>query len=286
LVGCLVGFDNYNRERKQQNKNILELHATVMSAQNAVQDGDNETALELYRRARIEVENTKLSTKSVHNTVLLNIVDQLGHLAYQLEHWEEADTYLNQAASVMLTTGVQKEDDKYLEVLLRLAVVDTRLQRKQQALERFNICITLLHKKIEDENIHTQGYSQRLELYGMALTEYAGYLKQLGELQASAEMFTKALNICTSLLGPQHQQTSVLYNDIATVYEELGRFDEALQLVEKAINIAGASDALQFLHTYKHNLAHILIHKGEEDEGYRILQELTNRTNVLNEEDR
>ena len=56
-------------------------------------------------------------------------------------------------------------------------------------------------------------------------------------------------------------QTSVLANDLATVYDEKGRYNKAIRLAEKAIKIAGET-APENLATYKYNLGHILMHAG------------------------
>ena len=53
----------------------------------------------------------------------------------------------------------------------------------------------------------------------------------------------------------------MLANDLATVYDEKGRYNKAIRLAEKAIKIASET-APGNLATYKYNLGHILMHKG------------------------
>ena len=62
-------------------------------------------------------------------------------------------------------------------------------------------------------------------------------------------------------------QTSVLANDLATVYDEKGRYNKAIRLAEKAIRIASETSP-ENLATYKYNLGHILLHKGKLIEFY------------------
>lgn len=53
----------------------------------------------------------------------------------------------------------------------------------------------------------------------------------------------------------------MLANDLATVYDEKGRYNKAIRLAEKAIRIATETSP-EYLATYKYNLGHILMHKG------------------------
>lgn len=272
VVGLLVGYEKYNQESVAHKHTIMLLHNSVSTAQNHVKDGSYEEAFDHYKKAKILVEQASMSSVKVQNKVILNIVDQLGHLAYELGNWEEAEIYLNETEKVMLQCGIQKHDDSYIEVILRLGVIDAQQDRQEIALERFNMCIKTLEEKISVQDIYSDEYSDRLILYGMALTEYGTYTKRIGLLDASERAFSKALNVCRSVLGPNHEQTSVLANDLATVYDQKGKFNKAIRLVEKAIKIASET-APGNLATYKYNLAHILMHKGDWGNARSTLRE-------------
>jgi len=253
-TGCVIA---YNKQKDVNAKVFQQLHTQVMTARDAVQAGKYEEALNYYKEARYTVNFAKMSTAEVQSKIFINIVDQLGHLAYELEHWDEAATYLDQAEMAMLQSDTHQDDDtRFQEVQIMLAVIDTKRGRKADALKRFNACITTLEKTVDEHDTRAKGYSRRLELYGLAMTEYATHLKEIGELQSSKEAFSKVLNICQSVLGPTHEQTSVLYNDLATVHDELGEFDEAIRAAKKAIKIAKKS-APHFLDHYESNLAQI-----------------------------
>jgi len=272
LMGLLKGWDKMNREAQKNKEIIKELHSSVLTAQNAVKHGRYEDAVDHYRKARVYVDQVDMSSISVQNKVILNIVDQLGHLAFELGNWEEAEVFLKETEKVMLQCGIEKEDDSYVEVILRIGYIDTIYERKDEALERFNFCIETLEHKISVQDIYSEEYSDRLTLYGMALQEFATYTKQLGMLDDSEHAFSKALNVCRSVLGPNHEQTSVLANDLATVYDEKGKFNKAIRLAEKAIKIASET-APGNLATYKYNLAHILMHKGDMARARNALRE-------------
>ena len=56
-------------------------------------------------------------------------------------------------------------------------------------------------------------------------------------------------------------KTSVLINDLATVYDEEGRYNKAERLAQKAIDIAKETSP-ENLPAYTYNLGAILMHKG------------------------
>jgi len=262
VVGCLVGWDKISAKSRQHKILVKKLHTTVLNAQNAVKDEKYEEAIQLYREARKLVDHVTMSSKKVQNKVILNIADQLGHLAYELGNWDEAEVFLKETERVMLDCGVEKDDDVYIEIMLRLAKIDAVFERKKEAMDRFSFCITNLENKISVKDIYNEECSERLTLYGMVLTEFGTYTRLLGMLDESEKSFSKALNICRSVLGKNHEQTSVLANDLATVYDEKGRYNKAIRLAEKAIKIA-TETAPENLATYKYNLGHILMHKGD-----------------------
>jgi len=272
-AGCMVGYNEYNQLSKRNRMRTLKLlHTEVTAARDAVGDGENLKALEHYKQARFHVDFTKMSTTEIHNQVFLNIVEQLGHLAYELERWDEAEQYLTQAEAVVLENDMDQDGDNYLHVLLELAVVDMNKGRPREAYSRFVKCVDRLEKKLEPHDINDEGYPQRLKLFGIALSEYGNFLLQNGDPVSALEAFSKSLNICRSVLGPSHEQTSVLANNLATVYEELGDFDEAARYAEKAVEIAQSS-APHYLGVYKRNLGQILLHKGDSIAGRKLIEE-------------
>lgn len=274
VVGCLVGWERYSAENRQNSDTMRKLHSIVLQAQNAVKEEKYEEAVAHYQVARDLVEQVKMSSQSVQNKVVLNIVDQLGHLAYELGNWAEAEQLLQQTEQIMLQCGITKEDDVYIEIILRLAKLDTLQGRKEEAMEKFNFCMTNLENNISVIDIYSDSEvcSEKITLYGMVLTEYGTYTREIGLLDESEKAFSKALNICRNVLGPTHEQTSVLANDLATVYDEKGRYNKAIRLAEKAIRIASETSP-ENLATYKYNLGHILMHKGDLQKAKKALRE-------------
>lgn len=272
LVGCLVGWERNNNLNRLNTKQMMELHQIVLQAQSNVKDEKYEEAMQQYQAARHLVEHVKMSSQSVQNKVVLKIVDQLGHLAYELGNWDEAEVLLNQTVHIMAQCGITQDDDGYIEVVLRLAKIDTIKGRKDEAIEKFDFCISNLEKKISVDDIYSEDCSERITLYGLVLTEYGTFTREIGLLDQSEKAFSKALNICRNVLGPTHEQTSVLANDLATVYDEKGRYNKAIRLAEKAIRIASETSP-ENLATYKYNLGHIFLHKGDVIKARKALRE-------------
>lgn len=272
IVGCLIGWEGYNNQSQLNTNQIHELHSYVLKAENCVKEQKYEEAIAFYQEARQLVEHTKMSSQTIQNKVVLNIVDQLGHLAYELGNWAEAEILLNQTQHIMKECGISEKDDLYIEVILRLAKIDTVYERRESAIEKFDFCIASLEHKISVVDIYSEECSERITLYGLVLTEYGTYTREIGLLDESEKLFSKALNICRNVLGPTHEQTSVLANDLATVYDEKGRYNKAIRLAEKAIRIASETSP-ENLATYKYNLGHILLHKGDLKRARKSLRE-------------
>ncbi|XP_002168094.2 tetratricopeptide repeat protein 19, mitochondrial isoform X1 [Hydra vulgaris] len=265
VAGSLIGYERNINIRNKHKELKKKLHSSVLNAQNAVKEGNYEAAVAHYRESRSIVNDVAMTSTEVQKKVLLNIVEQLGHLAYALNNWSEAEMFLKETEKIMLDIGVEKNSDAYIEVMLRLAKIDVINNRGKEAMDRFKFCIENLERKISVQDVYSEPDSpayERITLYGMVLTEYGTYAKGAGLLDESERAFSKALNICRNILGPTHEQTSVLANDLATVYDEKGRYNKAIRLAEKAIRIA-TETAPENLATYKYNLGHILMHQGD-----------------------
>jgi len=270
LVGGMVGYDRTQRASKNNRKLIKKLHAVVKSAEDAVGDEDWNLAMKRYAEARQLVNTVQLSSLNIQRKVILNLVDQLGHLAYQLGHFEEADMYLREAEKLMIESNYAQNEQAFLEIRLMRAITDGQLGRRNEALGGFHICLKVLEENITD--IADPNNIERSNLYGLALHEYGTYAKTIGQLDESELAFSKALDVAKVVLGPTHEQTSVVANDLATIYDEKGRYNKAERLAQKAIRIATETSP-EKLATYNFNLGSIVLHKGDVSRARRIFRD-------------
>jgi len=261
VIGGMAAYNkNFNKSRRNSAA-VRKIHGLCQRAQAALDAGEYDEALQHYAAAATTLKQVEVS-EMVQATVMHRIVDQLGHIAYNLETWEEAYAYIKESQHLMEKLQTPENDHTYLETLMMRAKLDGMFGHQEDALKSFQQCIVTLEDDISIADLQAPGRSERLTLYGKALHEYGTYTKEKGLLSESMASYSKALNVAKIVLGPRHEQTSVIANDLATVYDEDGRYNKAEKLATKAIRIATETSP-DNLATYKYNLGSILLHKGE-----------------------
>ena len=60
----------------------------------------------------------------------------------------------------------------------------------------------------------------------------------MGDYDKALEYYLKAMEIREKVLGEDHINTVYSYNDIAWTYHLLGKYDDALSYVEKAVKVS------------------------------------------------
>jgi tetratricopeptide (TPR) repeat protein len=178
--------------------------------------------------------------------------------------------YLREAEKLMIESNYAQNEQAFLEIRLMRAITDGQLGRRNEALGGFHICLKVLEENITD--IADPNNIERSNLYGLALHEYGTYAKTIGQLDESELAFSKALDVAKVVLGPTHEQTSVVANDLATIYDEKGRYNKAERLAQKAIRIATGPQP-EKLATYNFNLGSIVLHKGDVSRARRIFRD-------------
>lgn len=69
------------------------------------------------------------------------------------------------------------------------------------------------------------------------MAKLAFLLQYKGEYKKAEEIYRKELNICKKVLGEEHSETAISYNNLAVMYEKQGRYREAEELYKKSLNI-------------------------------------------------
>uniref|UniRef100_A0A8C2YD35 Tetratricopeptide repeat domain 19 n=1 Tax=Coturnix japonica TaxID=93934 RepID=A0A8C2YD35_COTJA len=147
-----------------------------------------------------------------------------------------------------------------------------------RALAGFEFCILTLEEKIakqkdlpEDVLSAEEKANTRL-LLGMSLDSYARYLQDINQLPVAQKMYEKALQISSDVQGETHPQTVVLMNDLATVLDAQGHYDEAYSRVKRAAELAKVTQHPEE-HMVLNNLAAILMHKKDYLQAKQVYKE-------------
>nr|XP_042713900.1 tetratricopeptide repeat protein 19, mitochondrial isoform X4 [Chrysemys picta bellii] len=99
-------------------------------------------------------------------------------------------------------------------------------------------------------------------LLGLCLDSYGRYLLANKQLPGAQRMYERALQISKEVQGDTHPQTVVLMNDLATVLDAQGLYEEAYTHVKRASELAKQTEHPEE-HMVLNNLAGILMHKED-----------------------
>ncbi|NXT27675.1 TTC19 protein, partial [Syrrhaptes paradoxus] len=248
----------------------------------AEEDGEDAIIL-LLKRAKLSVMKGELREADEILHQALRLVEifcfKCHHPTISSSKFSFQAEKLYKASMSYLLAGDTKEDDNaILEMSLKLASIYAAQKQHKLALAGYEFCILTLEEKIakqkdlpEDVLSAEEKANTRL-LLGMSLDSYARYLQNINQLPVAQKMYEKALQISNDVQGETHPQTVVLMNDLATVLDAQGYYDEAYTYVKKAAEVAKETQHPEE-HMVLNNLAAILMHKEDFLQAKQVYKE-------------
>ncbi|XP_062261078.1 tetratricopeptide repeat protein 19, mitochondrial isoform X2 [Platichthys flesus] len=254
---------------------------------------DDEMIL-LLKKAKLSVYRDQLQAASgfLHQAValahqtgnqqaLIYTYSMMANLAYVQGQLDNAEKLFKAAMSFMLSGGTPQDDNAFIEMSLKLASIYAEQNKAELAEHGFRFCSESLEDKLQ-KSIDLKAEEQTEEeealrketrlLLGLCLDSRARYRASTWRLDAARQDYEKALTICRQEQGETHPQTLVLMNDLGTILDLQGLHEDALALVQQAVDLsrsAGHPDQ----HVLLGNMAGILLHKGQLDDSVRFYQE-------------
>ncbi|XP_054870641.1 tetratricopeptide repeat protein 19, mitochondrial, partial [Amphiprion ocellaris] len=222
-----------------------------------------------------------LAHQNHNNQAIIYTYSLMANLAYVQGQLDSAEKLFKAAMSFMLAGGTPQDDNAVIEMSLKLATIYAEQNRAELAEHGFRFCTESLEAKLEkhkelqeDEQTEEQEVLRKETrlLLGLCLDSRARYRAATLHLKQAGQDYLDALNICLQEQGETHPQTLVLMSDLATILDLQGRHDDALVLVQQAVDLsrsAGHPDQ----HVLLGNLAGILLHTGRMDDSVRFYQE-------------
>ncbi|XP_053294411.1 tetratricopeptide repeat protein 19, mitochondrial isoform X1 [Pleuronectes platessa] len=254
---------------------------------------DDEMIL-LLKKAKLSVYREQLQAASgfLHQAValahqtgnqqaLIYTYSMMANLAYVQGQLDNAEKLFKAAMSFMLSGGTPQDDNAFIEMSLKLASIYAEQNKAELAEHGFRFCSESLEAKLqktidlkaEDQTEEEEALRKETRLLlGLCLDSRARYRASTWRLDAARQDYEKALTICRQEQGETHPQTLVLMNDLGTILDLLGLHEDALALVQQAVDLsrsAGHPDQ----HVLLGNMAGILLHKGRLDDSVRFYQE-------------
>ncbi|XP_064892456.1 tetratricopeptide repeat protein 19, mitochondrial isoform X3 [Columba livia] len=203
---------------------------------------------------------------------------QMANVAFMQGQLDNAEKLYKASMSYLLAGDTKEDDNAILEMSLKLASIYASQKQHELAVAGYQFCILTLEEKIakqkdlpEDVLPAEEKANTRL-LLGMSLDSYARYLLNINQLPAAQQMYEKALQISNDVQGETHPQTVVLMNDLATVLDAQGHYDEAYSYVKRAAELAKETEHSEE-HMVLNNLAAILMHKEDFLQAKQVYKE-------------
>ncbi|XP_065588047.1 tetratricopeptide repeat protein 19, mitochondrial isoform X2 [Cyrtonyx montezumae] len=256
--------------------------AFSLSPRNDAEEEDGEDAIILLlKKAKLSVmkgeleEAERLLHRALHlahqadnRKAIVYTYSTMANVAFMQGQLDNAEKLYKATMSYLLAGDMKEDDNAILEMSLKLASIYAAQKQHKLALAGYEFCILTLEEKIakqkdlpEDVLPAEEKANTRL-LLGMSLDSYARYLLDINQLPVAQKMYEKALQISNDVQGETHPQTVVLMNDLATVLDAQGHYDEAYSHVKRAAELAKVTQHPEE-HMVLNNLAAILMHKSK-----------------------
>ncbi|XP_072220306.1 tetratricopeptide repeat protein 19, mitochondrial [Leuresthes tenuis] len=222
-----------------------------------------------------------LAHQTHNNQAIIYTYSQMANLAYVRGQLDSAEKLFKAAMSFMLAGGTPQDDNAVIEMSLKLATIYVEQNKVELAEHGYKFCTESLeaklekHKELQEEEKTEDQESLRKEtrlLLGLCLDSRARYRASTQHLNLAGQDYQSALNICRQEQGETHPQSLVLMSDLATILDLQGRHDDALELVQQAVDLSrsvGHPDQ----HVLLGNMAGILLHTGRLDDSVRFYKE-------------
>ncbi|NXW31203.1 TTC19 protein, partial [Phaetusa simplex] len=254
------------------------------------EDGED-AIIQLLKRAKLSVmkgelgeadrllhQALRLSHQADNRKAIVYTYSMMANVAFMQGQLDNAEKLYKASMSYLLAGETKEDDNAILEMSLKLASIYAAQKQHKLALAGYEFCILTLEEKIakqkdlpEDVLPAEEKANTRL-LLGMSLDSYARYLLSINQLPVAQKMYEKALQISNDVQGETHPQTVVLMNDLATVLDAQGHYDEAYSCVKRAAELAKETQHPEE-HMVLNNLAAILMHKEDFLQAKQVYKE-------------
>ncbi|KAM4729026.1 tetratricopeptide repeat protein 19, mitochondrial isoform 2-T2 [Anableps anableps] len=222
-----------------------------------------------------------LAHQTHNNQAIIYTYSQMANLAYIQGHLDSAEKLFKAAMSFMLSGGTPEDDNAVIEMSLKLATIYAEQNKAELAEHGFRFCVESLEAKLEKHKElpeHEKTEEQEVLrkdthlLLGLCLDSRARYRASMLHLNLAGQDYRKALDICRQEQGEKHPQTLVLMSDLATILDLQGRHDDALALIQQAVDLSHSTENPD-RHVLLGNLAGILLHTGRLEDSVRFYRE-------------
>ncbi|XP_037736332.1 tetratricopeptide repeat protein 19, mitochondrial isoform X4 [Chelonia mydas] len=229
--------------------------------------GTEDTIIFLLKKAKLSIMKGELeeAERILHEAIRLS--HQSDNKRAIIYTYDLAEKLFKAAMSFLLAGDMKQDDNAIIEMSLKLASIYAAQNQHKLALAGYEFCILTLDEKIAKykdlpEDVLPEERANTYLLLGLCLDSYGRYLLANKQLPRAQRMYERALQISKEVQGETHPQTVVLMNDLATVLDAQGLYDEAYTHGKRASELAKQTEHPEE-HMVLNNLAGILMHKED-----------------------
>lgn len=212
---------------------------------------------------------------------LTYVLEQLANLTFELQRWNEAEHYFRLLLRDLLSQETPKDDDSVIEVSLKLALACAHQDKHALATQGFQWATNTIQKKVDELPATTDNSKA---LLGVCLEGWGTYLLAHDKPAQAAQLLSRALNISKEVLGEDHEQTTVILNNLAKAHAESGNYEHAEELAREAIRIAEKTQSTH-LSRFMANLGTILNLEGNVVKAKEALKSALKLANEAKDEE-
>lgn len=187
-----------------------------------------------YSKKNIEkvyLEALHVAIELEDKSTVAHVQEKLANIAIELGDYDSALKLLPNVIRNLLDIGFEENSLKVLEVSLKLATIYASMQKHELAVNGYEWVIKQMKEYLNAE----ENYKDGRAFLGMALDSYGRYLFKLNKTKQALDVTKEAIAISINLFGESDVRTLVLLNDIGAILTDCGEFDEAKEIIKKAI---------------------------------------------------
>ena len=260
-IGTSWAFLGLFKQEEKEKKPLSEMDqvkSVVIQGIRAKQMGHVDVSSQAFHKA-LQMSSEFLKEEKItidqHRHHLVFIFDHLANLNLNEGNFEEAEKLFVETMKLALQLGMPENDNAMMEMSLKLATIYLYTGKLDTGLMGLKHIIDEQEKKIAKEPVEKTldpelAEIQRLELensrilLGKAYRHYGTYYQQQQQFDKAEVYVKKALEMAKATLGPEHDQTFVIINDLAVMQISLKQFDQAEATLMEGLKCSQRANSL------------------------------------------
>lgn len=224
---------------EQKMKKMKPIEITIARGVLSMSDQDYDRANQLFHEALHMAQD---DNDEERENLLLNLI---AANYFESGDYQKAEKLFIELIKQMIAHEVASTAPPVLELSLKLASIYSKnLNTHEKAMAGFKFVITsLLHNLADivdnleelDINDISDEKKDELALLGWGYDWFAKHLLNLNDYRGAADLLQKAFQISSLVLGPLHDQTLILLNDIGTTLAMNDLPEEGQTFIKKAV---------------------------------------------------